>query len=156
MLNCCSIWRALESQNMRALNMRSQIKLYLIICCLCTLPQSSGHPWSFKYEFNGLSPSEKLPFISKQWTSDSNNEKMSSILTELYELLQSGSQKHVQDVYKRFLFHYSKVKDSRHQPKPGAFALHPLMHLAPKLTDRKKKQFKEQCLKTISFERGDT
>ncbi|KAJ8407388.1 hypothetical protein AAFF_G00279620 [Aldrovandia affinis] len=56
----------------------------------------------------------------------------------------------IQDVYKRFLFHYSKSQNS-HSVKSevsrklgdssSSHSVHPLMRLSPKLSQRRKKQF---------------
>ncbi|KAG8137471.1 hypothetical protein E2320_004707, partial [Naja naja] len=40
-----------------------------------------------------------------------------------------------------FLFHYSRAQDPTYPLKTGSFPLHPLMSLAPKLSDRRKKRF---------------
>ncbi|KAJ8332302.1 hypothetical protein SKAU_G00427280 [Synaphobranchus kaupii] len=45
----------------------------------------------------------------------------------------------IQDVYKRFLFHYSKSQDSHHSVNSESHSAHPLLRLSPKL--RRKKQF---------------
>ncbi|XP_035267624.1 neuromedin-S isoform X2 [Anguilla anguilla] len=49
------------------------------------------------------------------------------------------SKDQIQDVYKRFLFHYSKSQDSHHSVNSESQSAHPLLRLSPKL--RRKKQF---------------
>ncbi|XP_041127686.1 neuromedin-S [Polyodon spathula] len=49
-------------------------------------------------------------------------------------------EEHIQDVYKRFLFHYAMNKDTRVPQGSGSLSIHPLMHMARKLTGRRKKR----------------
>ncbi|XP_055395034.1 neuromedin-S [Bubalus kerabau] len=46
-----------------------------------------------------------------------------------------------QDIYKRFLFHYSRTQEPVHPVKTGFPPVHPLMRLAAKLADRRMKTF---------------
>uniref|UniRef100_A0A8B9Z068 Neuromedin S n=1 Tax=Bos mutus grunniens TaxID=30521 RepID=A0A8B9Z068_BOSMU len=46
-----------------------------------------------------------------------------------------------QDIYKRFLFHYSRTQEPAHPVKTGFPPVHPLMRLAAKLADRRMKTF---------------
>ncbi|XP_054643875.1 neuromedin-S isoform X2 [Dunckerocampus dactyliophorus] len=45
----------------------------------------------------------------------------------------------VQNLFKRFLFHYSKAKTSAGPEKNTSNSVHPLLRLSPKLSQRRKK-----------------
>ncbi|XP_058249697.1 neuromedin-S isoform X2 [Hemibagrus wyckioides] len=51
-----------------------------------------------------------------------------------------GDQKKIQNVFKRFLFHYSKAHNSVGTVERQSHSVHPLMRLSPKFTLRRKKQ----------------
>ncbi|XP_059198703.1 neuromedin-S [Centropristis striata] len=46
----------------------------------------------------------------------------------------------VQNVFKRFLFHYSKARNSVGAVQQESHSVHPLMRLSPKLSQRRKKK----------------
>ncbi|XP_028993633.1 neuromedin-U [Betta splendens] len=46
----------------------------------------------------------------------------------------------VQNVFKRFLFHYSKARNSVGAVQKESHSVHPLMQLSPKLSQRRKKK----------------
>ncbi|KAK2850535.1 hypothetical protein Q7C36_009318 [Tachysurus vachellii] len=46
----------------------------------------------------------------------------------------------IQNVFKRFLFHYSKARNSVGTVERESHSVHPLMRLSPKFTLRRKKQ----------------
>ncbi|XP_045837304.1 neuromedin-S isoform X1 [Meles meles] len=49
-----------------------------------------------------------------------------------------------QDIYKRFLFHYSRTQKPIHPVKSGFPPVHPLMRMAAQLANRKVKRFPQQ------------
>uniref|UniRef100_A0A8C0XZW0 Neuromedin-S n=1 Tax=Cyprinus carpio carpio TaxID=630221 RepID=A0A8C0XZW0_CYPCA len=49
-------------------------------------------------------------------------------------------QEQIQNVFKRFLFHYSKAHNSVGSVERESHSVHPLMRLSPKLSLRRKKQ----------------
>ncbi|KAF3826859.1 hypothetical protein GH733_009384, partial [Mirounga leonina] len=49
-----------------------------------------------------------------------------------------------QDIYKRFLFHYSRTQKPTQPVKSGIPPVHPLMRLAAQLEDRRVKRFPQQ------------
>ncbi|XP_057192800.1 neuromedin-S [Triplophysa rosa] len=49
-------------------------------------------------------------------------------------------QEQIQNVFKRFLFHYSKAQNSVGSVDRESHSVHPLMRLSPKLSLRRKKQ----------------
>uniref|UniRef100_A0A8C1ZF16 Neuromedin-S n=1 Tax=Cyprinus carpio TaxID=7962 RepID=A0A8C1ZF16_CYPCA len=55
-------------------------------------------------------------------------------------------QEQIQNVFKRFLFHYSKAHNSVGSVERESHSVHPLMRLSPKLSlRRKKQQMKNVC-----------
>ncbi|XP_035378891.1 neuromedin-S isoform X1 [Electrophorus electricus] len=50
------------------------------------------------------------------------------------------NQEQIQNVFKRFLFHYSKAQNSLGSVERESHFVHPLMRLSPKFTQRRKKQ----------------
>ncbi|XP_059355430.1 neuromedin-S-like [Carassius carassius] len=55
-------------------------------------------------------------------------------------------QEQIQNVFKRFLFHYSKAHNSVGSVERESHSVHPLMRLSPKLSlRRKKQQVKKVC-----------
>ncbi|XP_032878012.1 neuromedin-S [Amblyraja radiata] len=116
--------------------------IFLVACCLCTLPLSSGSPHHYFQDY------------SDEWDNNSA-ENLALCLTHLRALqIQPQMTKFVMDfcnairqnvprtgsddneaMYKRFLFHYSKTQ-SPHL-KNTLSAVHPLLHLAPKLSERR-------------------
>ncbi|XP_051762547.1 neuromedin-S isoform X2 [Ctenopharyngodon idella] len=54
-------------------------------------------------------------------------------------------QEQIQNVFKRFLFHYSKAHNSVGSVERESHSVHPLMRLSPKLSLRRKKQLKNVC-----------
>ncbi|XP_077072564.1 neuromedin-S isoform X1 [Siphateles boraxobius] len=55
-------------------------------------------------------------------------------------------QEQIQNVFKRFLFHYSKAHNSAGGVERESHSVHPLMRLSPKLSlRRKKQQLKNVC-----------
>ncbi|XP_039539297.1 neuromedin-S isoform X2 [Pimephales promelas] len=55
-------------------------------------------------------------------------------------------QEQIQNVFKRFLFHYSKAHNSVGEVERESHSVHPLMRLSPKLSlRRKKQQLKNVC-----------
>ncbi|KAL0585100.1 Neuromedin-S [Plecturocebus cupreus] len=63
-----------------------------------------------------------------------------------------------QDVYKRFLFHYSRTQEATHPVKTRFPPMHPLMHLAAQLANRRIKRFLQQGLGTaaVDFTKKDS
>ncbi|XP_062861763.1 neuromedin-S [Trichomycterus rosablanca] len=55
-------------------------------------------------------------------------------------LWQDQNKEQIQNVFKRFLFHYSKAQNSVGTVERESHSVHPLMRLSPKFTLRRKKQ----------------
>ncbi|XP_024599429.1 neuromedin-S [Neophocaena asiaeorientalis asiaeorientalis] len=58
-----------------------------------------------------------------------------------------------QDIYKRFLFHYSRTQKPTHPVKAGFPPVHSLMHLAAKLANQRMKRFRQRrgCITVCVF-----
>ncbi|KAG7240346.1 hypothetical protein INR49_026917 [Caranx melampygus] len=54
-------------------------------------------------------------------------------------LWRDQNEEQVQNVFKRFLFHYSKARNSVGAVQHESHSVHPLMRLSPKLSQRRKK-----------------
>ncbi|XP_058040606.1 neuromedin-S isoform X4 [Ahaetulla prasina] len=100
--------------------------MFLKISSVGAFTTSAGFPQTFAsyLDESNIPKNERLALCFSQWT-------------ELFE----QSQENNQELYKRFLFHYSRAQDPTYPLKTGSFPLHPLMSLAPKLSDRRKKRF---------------
>ncbi|XP_037345157.2 neuromedin-U isoform X2 [Pungitius pungitius] len=56
-------------------------------------------------------------------------------------LWRDQSDEQIQNVFKRFLFHYSKARNSVGALQHESTSVHPLMRLSPKLSQGRKKKF---------------
>ncbi|XP_035629843.1 neuromedin-S-like isoform X1 [Oncorhynchus keta] len=64
----------------------------------------------------------------------------SGIQTDVGDMMgRDQNEEQVQNVFKRFLFHYSKA-NSVDSVQHASHSVHPLMRLSPKLSQRRKKQ----------------
>ncbi|XP_041857665.1 neuromedin-S isoform X2 [Melanotaenia boesemani] len=54
-------------------------------------------------------------------------------------LWRDQNEEQVQNIFKRFLFHYSKARNSVGAVQQESHSVHPLMRLSPKLSQRRKK-----------------
>ncbi|XP_029493589.1 neuromedin-U-like isoform X2 [Oncorhynchus nerka] len=61
------------------------------------------------------------------------------IQTDVGDMWRDQNEQQVQNVFKRFLFHYSKA-NSVGSIQHASHSVHPLMRLSPKLSQRRKKQ----------------
>nr|XP_015219618.1 PREDICTED: neuromedin-S [Lepisosteus oculatus] len=101
-----------------------QVLFLAFVCCLCTLSLSSGSP-PLSVACPERPALSKIPLLLK------------SLCGVEFENPNEGQ---IQDVYKRFLFHYSKSRDPSQEIQTQSHPVHPLMRLAPKLSERTKKQ----------------
>uniref|UniRef100_A0A8D0ID94 Neuromedin-S n=1 Tax=Sus scrofa TaxID=9823 RepID=A0A8D0ID94_PIG len=97
----------------------AQFPFILAIYCLCLLQiPSSG------FSQHWTDPADGLDIVRlEQWTCCDN-----------------------QDIYKRFLFHYSRTQEPTPPVKTGFPPVHPLMRLAAKLANRRMKRFRQRDL----------
>ncbi|XP_053240179.1 neuromedin-S isoform X3 [Podarcis raffonei] len=103
--------------------------LIFVIYCVCTARVTSGFP---------------QPFDDYLGESDIPKSKICRSVMDLCNSMFNGMQideENNQEIYKRFLFHYSRAQDPTYPLKTGSFPVHPLMSLAPKLSERRMKRF---------------
>ncbi|XP_022522991.2 neuromedin-S [Astyanax mexicanus] len=61
---------------------------------------------------------------------------------------QDQNKEQIQNVFKRFLFHYSKAQNSVGSVERESHSVHPLMRLSPKFVQRRRKQHVSSKLKS--------
>ncbi|KAF5889437.1 neuromedin-S-like isoform X1, partial [Clarias magur] len=72
---------------------------------------------------------------------DGDYRQGSAVQSSLCDLVWGDQDKEqIQNVFKRFLFHYSKAQNSVGTVERESHSVHPLMRLSPKFTLRRKKQ----------------
>ncbi|XP_054887735.1 neuromedin-U [Poeciliopsis prolifica] len=76
-----------------------------------------------------------------QWRDDTVLTKVRGVQSDDMSnvLWRDQDEEQVQNIFKRFLFHYSKARNSVGAVQKTSHAVHPLLRLVPKLTERKKK-----------------
>ncbi|XP_053169161.1 neuromedin-S isoform X1 [Hemicordylus capensis] len=114
--------------------------------CICAVQFTAGFPQPFAGYLgeSDIPTSERLALCFSQWTELSDQPQISSSVMDLCNSMFNGMQvdeEHKQEVFKRFLFHYSRAQDPTYPLKAGSFPVHPLMRLAPKLSERRMKRF---------------
>ncbi|XP_057599714.1 neuromedin-S [Hippopotamus amphibius kiboko] len=103
----------------------TQFPSILAIYCFCLLQiPSSGFPRPL------ANPSDGLDVVKLEQLA--------------YWATLSRQPKDNQDIYKRFLFHYSRTQEPTHPVKTEFPPVHPLMHLAAKLANRRMKRFRQR------------
>ncbi|XP_012724008.1 neuromedin-U [Fundulus heteroclitus] len=77
-----------------------------------------------------------------QWRDDTALRKMRGIQSDDTSnvLWKDQNEEQVQNIFKRFLFHYSKARNSVGAVQQESHSVHPLMRLPPKLSQRRKKK----------------
>nr|XP_028583736.1 neuromedin-S isoform X1 [Podarcis muralis] len=120
--------------------------LIFVIYCVCTARFTSGFP---------------QPFDDYLGESDIPKSKICHSVMDLCNSMFNGMQideENNQEIYKRFLFHYSRAQDPTYPLKTGSFPVHPLMSLAPKLSERRMRRFldPESQLAAEEFEKKDS
>ncbi|XP_078401002.1 neuromedin-S isoform X2 [Cetorhinus maximus] len=126
MLNCGSNKVILRPSG-KITNMRSsaQMHLFLVLCCLCTLPLSSGSPHHFQDYFEEWdnNSAENLALCFTHWRALQMHPQLSKFVVDFCnDILQYVPRTEGDDsvdMYKRLS------------------AVHPLLHLAPKLSERR-------------------
>ncbi|XP_017285613.1 uncharacterized protein nms isoform X2 [Kryptolebias marmoratus] len=77
-----------------------------------------------------------------QWEDGRELRKVRGVQSEdLSDVLwRDQNEEQVQNIFKRFLFHYSKARNSVGAVQQESHSVHPLMRLSPKLSQRRKKK----------------
>ncbi|CAL9689742.1 unnamed protein product [Knipowitschia caucasica] len=105
---------------MNAPSIRQICLLCLLWCFCCSTDASSYRDWEDGLQFRSVRDLQDQDVSGVLWR-DSNEEQ-------------------VQNVFKRFLFQYSKARNSVGSLPPENHSVHPLMRLSPKLAQRRKKK----------------
>ncbi|XP_034857683.1 neuromedin-S isoform X3 [Mirounga angustirostris] len=120
------LWLAKRNWALKMKHLVPQFPSILAIYCFCMLqiPSSVGFPRPLADPPDGLDVMqlERLAY----WATLSRQLKDN------------------QDIYKRFLFHYSRTQKPTQPVKSGIPPVHPLMRLAAQLEDRRVKRFPQQ------------
>ncbi|XP_040280983.1 neuromedin-S isoform X1 [Bufo bufo] len=94
------------------------LPLLFAFCCLSALHFSAGFPQSAAHYVDGLDipESERLAFCFSQWTalSDQDQPQISNFVMDLCSSIYNRmkvNEENKQEIYKRFLFHYSRAQD---------------------------------------------
>ncbi|XP_048690578.1 neuromedin-S isoform X2 [Caretta caretta] len=113
--------------------------------CFCALQFTPGFPQPVSRSMDAPEvPKSELALCFSQWTELSNQPQISSKAMDLCNAIFSSMQideENNEDIYKRFLFHYSRVQEPTYPLKTGSSPVHPLMRLASKLSERRMKRF---------------
>uniref|UniRef100_A0A8C7Z6K5 Neuromedin-S n=1 Tax=Oryzias sinensis TaxID=183150 RepID=A0A8C7Z6K5_9TELE len=77
-----------------------------------------------------------------QWEDGTALQKVRGIRSDNLSnvLWRDQNEEQVQNIFKRFLFHYSKARNSLGAVQQESHSVHPLMRLSPKLSQRRKKK----------------
>ncbi|XP_075053824.1 neuromedin-S [Mixophyes fleayi] len=86
------------------------------ICCLSALHLSSGFPQSVPQYMDevDIPESERLAFCFSQWTALPDQPQISNFVMNLCSSIYNrmkGNEENNQEIYKRFLFHYSRAQN---------------------------------------------
>nr|XP_037860146.1 neuromedin-S [Chlorocebus sabaeus] len=133
------LWPARRNQTLTMKPLRPQFPVILVIYCFCMLQiPSSGFPQPSADPPDGLDivQLEQLAYCLSQWASISRQPKEKKLCDN-------------QDIYKRFLFHYSRTQEATHPVKSEFPPVHPLMHLVAKLANRRMKRFLQRVCASI-------
>ncbi|XP_045627779.1 neuromedin-S isoform X1 [Ursus americanus] len=129
MLNPCAsrlhLWSAKTNWTLKMKHLAPQCPSILVIYCFCMLQiPSSGFPRPLANAPDGsdITKLEQLAY----WATLSRQPKDN------------------QDIYKRFLFHYSRTQKPTLPVKSGFPPVHPLMRLASQLANQMVKRFSQQ------------
>ncbi|XP_069060500.1 neuromedin-S isoform X3 [Pleurodeles waltl] len=103
---------------------RSELRLFLALFCLCALQSVSGFPQPLLKQMDGpdIPKIERLALCFSQWTALSNRPQISNFVmnrcSSIFNSMQVNEQNN-QEIYKRFLFHYSRAQEPTYPLKTG-------------------------------------
>ncbi|KAM8975383.1 neuromedin-S [Pelodytes ibericus] len=108
--------RKSHKMKMRPVQHNPSLPLMFAICCLSTLHLSSGFPQALPKYMDSLDipESERLAFCFSQWIALPDQPQISSFVMDLCSSIYNRmkvNEGNNQEVYKRFLFHYSRAQD---------------------------------------------
>ncbi|XP_067419608.1 neuromedin-S isoform X2 [Emydura macquarii macquarii] len=133
--------------------------LTFALCCFCALRFTSGFPQSASPESLGD------PAIPKSEISS----KVMDLWNAIFKSMQNDEENN-EDIYKRFLFHYSRAQEPTYPLKTGIYSwdlqrsqsesppVHPLMLLDSTLSERRMKRFLDPAsqIAAAEFTKKDT
>ncbi|XP_054830346.1 neuromedin-S [Eublepharis macularius] len=98
--------------------------LMFVIYCLCAVQFASGFPQPFAgyLSESDIPTNERLALCFSQWTEQANQPQISSSIVDLCNSMFNSMQideENMQEIYKRFLFHYSRAQDPTYPLKAG-------------------------------------
>ncbi|XP_048349420.1 neuromedin-S isoform X2 [Sphaerodactylus townsendi] len=103
---------------------RPPFPLMLVIYCLCTAQFTSGFPQPFAgyLSESDIPKNERLALCFSQWIEQSDQPQISSSVMDLCNSMFNSMQideENMQEIDKRFLFHYSRAQDPTYPLKAG-------------------------------------
>ncbi|XP_072120441.1 neuromedin-S-like [Mobula birostris] len=117
----------------------SQMQIILVVCCLSTFSSGSPHHFQDYSEEWDNNRAENLALCFTHLRALQIQPQMTKFVMDICNaILQNMPRTESDDneaMYKRFLFHYSKTQTPN--LKNTISAVHPLLHLAPKLSERR-------------------
>ncbi|XP_063809526.1 neuromedin-S [Pseudophryne corroboree] len=101
---------------MKSVKHHPPLPLLFAICCLSALHLSSGFPQSVPQYMDELDipENERLAFCFSQWTALSDQPQISNFVMDLCSSIYNRmkvNEANNQEIYKRFLFHYSRAQN---------------------------------------------
>ncbi|XP_024058097.1 neuromedin-S [Terrapene carolina triunguis] len=101
----------------------SPFPLIFALYCFCALQFTSGFPQPVSRSMDAPDiPKSELALCFSQWTELSNQPQISSKVMDLCNAIFNSMQieeENNEDIYKRFLFHYSRVQEPTYPLKTG-------------------------------------
>uniref|UniRef100_A0A8C5MEX7 Neuromedin-S n=1 Tax=Leptobrachium leishanense TaxID=445787 RepID=A0A8C5MEX7_9ANUR len=96
------------------------LPLMFAVCCLSAFHLSSGFPQAQQrnMEIVDIPESERLAFCFSQWIALPDQPQISQFLLDLCSSIYNRmkvNEENNQEIYKRFLFHYSRAQDPAHK-----------------------------------------
>ncbi|XP_074842771.1 neuromedin-S [Carettochelys insculpta] len=123
----------------------SPFPLIFGLYCFWALQFASGFPQPGSPAMDAPDiPKSELEMCFSEWTELSDQLQISSKVMDLCNAIFNGMQideESNKDIYKRFLFHYSRVQQQTYPLKTGSSPMHPLIRLSSKLSERRMKRF---------------
>ncbi|XP_053313434.1 neuromedin-S [Spea bombifrons] len=108
--------RKIQMHKLRYEKRYTPLPLMFAICCLSALHLSSGFPQALPHYMENfdIPESERLAFCFSQWIALPDQPQISSFVMDLCSSIYNRmkvNEENNQEIYKRFLFHYSRAQD---------------------------------------------
>uniref|UniRef100_A0A6J0UKQ8 Neuromedin-S n=1 Tax=Pogona vitticeps TaxID=103695 RepID=A0A6J0UKQ8_9SAUR len=98
------------------------MKFLIYYMCIRQLASGFPHPFAGHLDESDIPKSERLAFCFSQWTELSNQPQVSSSVLDLCNSMFNSlkiQEENNQEIYKRFLFHYSRAQEPTQPLKDG-------------------------------------